>query len=63
MKSKTENVEEKDTKKVLLLECLQIEPIKQRLLKKISILPNEKGVNIIRRYNICKYLLTQHRST
>lgn len=63
MKSKTENVEEKDTKKVLLLECLQIEPIKQRLLKKISILPNEKGVNIIRGYNIRKYLLTQHRST
>ena len=38
MKSKTENVEEKDTKKVLLLEYLQIEPIKQRLLKKISII-------------------------
>lgn len=34
MKSKTENVEENGTKKVLLLECLQTEPIKQRLLEK-----------------------------
>ena len=34
MKSKTENVEEKSTKKVMLLECLQTEPTKQRLLKK-----------------------------